>query len=162
MMDYEVQRCTRHCAKTGRELSPGETIYTTLVTEGGRVQRLDYAAEAWNGPPEGILGWWKSRLPARDAKKLHWAPNDVMLELLAELEGRPEKSDFRYVLSLLLVRRRVLRLEETETEPTGQEVSLLYCPRNEKTYRVTTEDPSPERVREIQQELASLLIAGSS
>jgi len=166
MMDYEVQRCTRHCAKTGRELAPGETIFTTLVADGGRVLRLDYGAESWSGPPEGVLGWWKSKLPARDAKKLHWAPNDVMLELLSELEDRPEKSDFRYVLSLLLVRRRVLRVEEGEAEgkaePGGREVSLLYCPRNEKTYRVVTEDPSPERVREIQEELASLLIAGST
>jgi hypothetical protein len=161
MMDYEVQRCTRHCATSGRELAPGETVYSTLVAEGGRVVRHDYAQECWSGPPEGVLGWWKGQLPARDAKKLHWAPNDVMLQLLEELEGQLEKGDFRYVLSLLLVRRRVLRPEETETDDAGNEISLLFCPRNEKTYRVTTHQPDERRASEIQQELATLLIAGS-
>lgn len=160
MLDYEVQRCTRRCAKTGRELLPGETIYSTVTAAGGHLERADYAAEAWSGPPEGVLSWWKSQLPARDARRLHWAPNDVMLELLAELETQPQKSDFRYVLSLLLIRRRVLRLEDTETDAAGRQLSLLYCPRNEQTYRVTTEDPGPERVQEIQQELAALLVAG--
>lgn len=160
MLDYDVQRCTRRCATTGRELAPGETIYSTLTVAGGQLLRADYAAEAWTGPPEGVLSWWKSQIPARDAKRLHWAPNDVMLELLAELESQPQKSDFRYVLSLLLVRRRVLRPEDSETDAAGHEVSVLYCPRNEQTYRVVTEDPGPERVREIQQELAVLLVAG--
>jgi len=114
MIDYEVQRCTRHCAVTGRELQPGETFYSTLSAAGAQVVRNDYSQESWQGPPEGILGWWKSHMPARDAKKMHWAPNDVMLDLLETLESQPDKQDLRYVLALLLIRRRVVRLEETE------------------------------------------------
>ena len=63
MIDYEVQRCTRHCAATGRELQPGETFYSTLTAEGSQVVRHDYSVEAWQGPPEGVLGWWKSHMP---------------------------------------------------------------------------------------------------
>ncbi len=159
MIDYEVQRCTRHCAASGRELQPGEEFYSTLTAEGAQVVRRDYAAEVWQGPPEETLGWWKSHMPERDAKKLHWAPNDVMLELLESLESRPEKQDMRYVLSLLLVRRRVLRWEETERDQAGHEVSVLYCPRRETTYRVTTVMPDDARTVEIQDELAQLLIA---
>ncbi len=94
-------------------------------------------------------------------RKLHWAPNDVMLQLLTELEEQPEKADFRYVLSLLLVRRRVLRVEDTETDAAGQEIALLYCPRNEASFRVTTVQPTREREQQIQQELSNLLTAGS-
>ena len=93
-------------------------------------------AEAWQGPPEGVLGWWKSHMPERDARKLHWAPNDVMLELLEGLESQPDKQDMRYVLALLLIRRRVVRLEETEHDATGARFRCLYCPRRETTYRV--------------------------
>jgi uncharacterized protein YbaR (Trm112 family) len=159
MIDYEVQRCTRHCATTGRELQPGEEFYSTLVAEGARVARRDYSIEAWQGPPSGVLGWWKSHIPLRTAKKLHWAPNDVMLDLLENLELQSDKKDMRYVLSLLLVRRRVLRLEESERLEGGSEVSVLYCPRRENTYRVETTMPSDERIAEIQQELAHLLFA---
>ena len=75
---------------------------------------------------------------ARDAKREAWAPNDVMLNLLEELASQDDKADLRYVLSLLLVRRRVVRLEDTEHDELGREVSLLYCSRREVTYRVLT------------------------
>lgn len=159
MIDYEVQRCTRHCAATGHELQPGEAFYSTLTAEGAQVVRHDYSQEAWQGPPEGVLGWWKSHMPKRNAKKLHWAPNDVMLELLESLEAQPDKMDMRYVLALLLIRRRVVRLEETEKDASGREVSVLYCPRRETTYRVVTVMPNAERTIEIQEELARLLFA---
>ena len=72
-MDYEVQRFTRHCATTGRELAPGEEFYTALVAEGAEVRRLDFAArsmarsarpDTWGGgsracrhPMLGGRGW---------------------------------------------------------------------------------------------------------
>jgi len=160
MIDYEIQRATRRCAQTGRELQPGDTFYSTLSYEGPSVVRRDYSAEAWQGPPEGVVAWWKSQVPARDnLKKVHWAPNDVMLDLLESLESESDKQDLRYVLALLLIRRRVVRLEAVEQDPSGREVSLLYCPRREAHYRVPTCMPTEERTSEIQNELARLLVA---
>ena len=161
MMDFDVQRCTRHCHVTGRELNASETFYSVLIAQGAEVIRRDYSAEAWQGPPEGVLGWWKSHLPSPQSKRLHWAPNDVMLELLEELADQPDKLDMRYVLALLLVRRRVARLEEMETDEQGREVMVLYCARRETTYRVLSMTPSDERAAEIQQELAGLLFANA-
>jgi len=84
-------------------------------------------------------------MPERDARKQQFAPNDVMLDLLESLEPRADMQDLRYVLALLLIRRRVVRLEETVPGDLGQEVSLLYCPRRETTYRVPVATPSTER-----------------
>ena len=161
MIDYDIQRSTRHCATTGRELQPGEAFYSTLTTDGAQVVRRDYSPEAWQGPPEGVLGWWKAHVPQRDARKLHWAPNDVMLELFESLESQHDKQDMRYVLALLLIRRRVVRLEETEQDELSREVSVLYCPRRETTYRVVTVMPTEARTAEIQEELARLLFASA-
>lgn len=161
-MDYEIQRFTRHCAATGRELKAGETFYSALVAEGAHVVRRDFAADAWQGPPEGVLGWWKSHVPTQSPHKVHWAPNDVMLELLEQWEHDPTKADSRYVLSLLLVRRRVLRVEDTEQDESGSEISVLYCSRRETTYRVLTAMPTDQRATEIQEELGQLLFAGGA
>lgn len=161
-MDFEVQRCTRHCAETGRELNEGEQFYSVLRAEGAEVRRYDYSAEAWHGPPEeGVLGWWKSQMPTREAKRSRMAPRDVLLELFAQLEGQPERQDMLYVLALLLVRHRVLRHEDTETDEAGREVLVLYCPRDETTHRVPATPPSDQRIDEIQDELAQLLYADS-
>lgn len=157
-MDYEIQRCTRHCHATGRELAAGETYFSVLLAEGAEVKRYDYSAEAWSGPPEDCIGWWQAQIPDRKSRRTHWAPNDVMLEFFDELAEQPEKQDMRYVLSLLLVRRRVMRHEETRHDEQGRELLVLYCPRREATYEVPAVSPDrPERIDEIQQELAALL-----
>ncbi|MEX2140032.1 MAG: hypothetical protein WD894_12275 [Pirellulales bacterium] len=161
VMDYDIHRSTRHCAKTGRELKPGETFYSVLTTSGAEVVREDFSNEAWEGPPDNALGWWKSHLPSSDARKMHWAPNDVMLDLFEDFAEQPGQADMRYVLALLLIRRRVLRLEDTEHNES-EETMVLYCPRREAEYRVPATPPSDERVSEIQQELARLLFANAT
>ncbi len=164
-MDFEVQRCSRHCAATERELKPGEEYYSVLLEgvvdgvaeRGAGVTRYDYSKESWSGPPQGTIAWWKSRIPDRVTKKKHWAPNDVMLQFFEELADRQGQADMRYVLSLLLIRRRVLRQEESETDAAGNEVLVLYSPKRERTYRLPTIEPHDSRINEIQDELAKLL-----
>jgi len=158
-MDYEVQRCSRHCAVTGRELVAGEEFFSALICEGVDVVRKDYSKEAWSEPPEGAVGWWKSQIPGPDAKRIHWAPNDVMLHFFEQLEAQPDREDMRYVLALLLIRRRVMRLEEEEHDAEGREVLVLYCPRREATYQVPVVVPDEARIQQIQEELAKLLFA---
>ncbi len=163
MIDYDVQRCSRRCCATERELKDGESCFSVLVAEGGAVVRRDYSAEAWQGPPENAIGWWKTTIVDPNAGRPHWAPNDVMLNYFERLlgdpaaENRPAAEDARYVLALLLVRRRVLRVEGHEQDATGRPTLLLYCARNEAQYRVAEVMPSPERAAAIQQQLSDLL-----
>src|SRR5262245_8125714 len=157
MIDYDIQRCTRRCAATDRELNVGEICYSALVTEGAAVVRRDYSAESWLAPPENTIGWWKTTIVDPHAGRMHWAPNDVMLHYFERLLEDPSADDARYVLALLLVRRRVLRLEGNETDAAGRPVLVLYCSRNEAEYRVPEVAPTPERAAAIQQQLAELL-----
>lgn len=161
-MDYEVGRCTRHCAATGRELRAGETFYSVLIPSGASVERLDYSTEAWQGPPERAIGWWRAQYAPPESKKIHWAPNDVMLNLLEELEADPAQADFRYVLALLLIRRRLLRLEETTTDDTGRETITVSCPRRETEYKIDVALPDAERIVQLQRSLSEMLTAGGS
>jgi hypothetical protein len=157
-MDYEVQHSTKHCAATGREFAPGETYYSLLMAEGADLKRYDYSAEAWQQQqPEKAVGWWKSQIPDRTSNRKHWAPNDVMLNFWDELAEQPDKQDMRYVLTLLLVRRRVFRLEEEKFDAEGRELIVVYCPRRELTYHVPAVPPDAERIEQIQEELAALL-----
>jgi hypothetical protein len=162
MLDFDVQRFSRRCAKTERDLQPGETFYSVLVAEGSDVVRYDYAADAWEGAPESALGWWKARVPDAQSRGMHWAPNDVMLHYFEELTQRADRLDERYVLALLLIRRRIVRLENSQEDDQGREVMVLYCPKNEREYRVPVVSPEGDRIRLIQQELARLLFADGS
>lgn len=162
MVEFDIQRCTRKCAKTDREFQPEEEFYSALIAEGSTVVRHDYSKEAWEAPPENALGWWKSRMPEANAKKVNWAPNDVMLHYFEQLADDPASADVRYVLSLLMIRRRVVRLEETRHEAEGGEHMVLYCPKNETEYVVPVSEPTGERVQQIQESLTQLLFADAT
>ncbi|MEX2092293.1 MAG: hypothetical protein WD971_06430 [Pirellulales bacterium] len=166
-LDFEIQRSTRRCAATDRALEPGEVCYSVLEVRGADIVRKDYAASAWSGPPAESFGWWKSRVPEPHAKKIKLAPNDVLLELFDHLAERPENEDMRYVLALLLVRRRVLRLDGPAlpaaklSSASGVQTMTVFCPVREASYEVTVVMPSDERIDEIQQQLGELLVSGA-
>jgi hypothetical protein len=157
MLDFEIQRCTRRCAATNRELADGETCYSVLIREGAQIVRRDYSREAWQAPPPDAIGWWQTTIVDPKAGRPHWAPNDVMLDYFERLGEDPSATDARYVLALLLVRRRVLRLESTEQTPGGETELVLHSHRSDVQYRVTETLPTPERAAAIQEQLAALL-----
>jgi hypothetical protein len=169
LLDFEVQRCTRCCAATERPLEPGDECYSVLEIVGAEIVRKDYCPEAWKGAPESAFGWWKSRVSEPTARKIKLAPNDVLLELFDQLADKSEQQDLRYVLALLLVRRRVLRVDVTSDSPDendtatdhGAETMTLYCPKRDSTCEVAIAMPNGERINEIQQQLSELLVAGA-
>jgi hypothetical protein len=169
LLDFEVQRSTRRCAATDRPLAPGETCYSVLEIQGADIVRKDYCQAAWTSAPEAAFGWWKTRIPEPTAKKIKLAPNDVLLHLFDEMADLNDQQDLRYVLTLLLVRRRVLRLDlpvaEIGSRPVQSgsaaaiETMFVYCPQRDATYEVAVAMPAAERIDEIQQRLSELLVA---
>ena len=80
-----------------------------VLEAGDEYERKDYSAESWQGPPEGTIGWWKNRMPTSDEKKMVLAPPEVLIDLLRQMEGFPGKEKSRYLLALMLMRRRIVR-----------------------------------------------------
>jgi hypothetical protein len=159
VLDFEVRKFSRRCAASQRELQPGEAFYSVLLPQGSDVIRLDYAAECWQGPPEEAIGWWRADVPDPQANRLDWAPHDVMLHYFEQVQGEPAKEEFCYVLALLMIRRRIFKLELTERDEQGRETLLVYCARNDTEYRIPAAIPDSARVQAIEQELAELLFA---
>ncbi len=159
MIDFEIQKFSRRCASTGRELAPGEAFYSVLVAEGAEVIRLDYSTESWSGAPDDAVGWWKSEVPDPKSNRLQWAPNDVMLHYFQQILAQDNKKEVCYVLTLLMIRRRIFKMEATERDAQGREVLHVYCSRTEEEYQVPVATPGEEDAAAIQQELAELLFA---
>ena len=65
-----------------------------------------------------------------------------MLELFDEMADSQDRADVRDVLALLLIRRRVLRLEETQRDEHEREMLIVYCPRRETDYKVPVVMPT--------------------
>ena len=107
--DYKVSRCTRRCYALDRPLGEGEWYYSVVLESGDDYLRRDFSAEAWLGPPDGAVGWWKSRMPIAGERKKVLAPKEVLIDLLVQMADTPGKAKTRYLLALLLLRRRFVR-----------------------------------------------------
>lgn len=161
LLDFDVTPCSRQCAVSGRTLLPGETYFSTLSLQPGGTVRQDYSAAEWRGPAEGAIAWWRSQMAESDSSRPKLAPQDVLLNLFTELAQRPDEAEFRYVLGLLLVRRRIVKLEETRRDG-GDEVLVLDCPRRNEQYEVRVTPPAPERTEQLQQRMVELLYGGDA
>ncbi|MFZ4575222.1 MAG: hypothetical protein ACOYN0_12540 [Phycisphaerales bacterium] len=115
---YSISRSPGTCAATGRELRAGETVVATLCERAGSgvFERLDYATEAWDhgarpGAPFVLFGLWRTQYQPGETKKPQLLSDPELLELFEELGAatEPRQLGFRYLLALLLVRRRALR-----------------------------------------------------
>ena len=154
-MLQEIPKSTRVCHLTKREFEPNETFYSILYDRDGELLRLDFSLEAWKKPADGCLGWWRSKMPAVADKKVKLAPNDILLNLFDSLADQDDKKEMRYVLTLLLIRRRLFRLEK------GAETDLItvYCPKRDMLYSVPVATPEPDAEQKIQETLVSLLFS---
>ena len=150
------------CSQTGRVLEVGETCYSALTEDDdGRVVRSDFSTEAWPPPPDTrVLGWWRFVIPEGTENRVRLAPNDILLELFDKWVLEPSRAEELYILSLLLLRRRVFRYENSAGQREGKNRRLVYSSRRETTYSIPVVPLTDERISDIQQELAELLYSG--
>ncbi|MCI0457105.1 MAG: hypothetical protein L0Z62_09010 [Gemmataceae bacterium] len=158
MTDYQIQPNTRRCAITGRDLLPGEKVYTALLEAGGTFLRQDYSSEAWQGPPPGAFSFWCGRVPASQESQKPKIDDELLFDCFQRLDGQEEagRVNFRYIVALLLMRRKRLRFEETRKEG-GQELLGLRCTRSGARYQVVNPRLSEEQLVAVQEDVFKAL-----
>jgi hypothetical protein len=170
-MELKLHRPHAACVQTGRPFVVGEPLVSALVRSEGRLDRCDYAAAAWTGPPAHTLAWWRSTFPATTTAGTTLAPADVLLDVLEELEGREADAALRYLVALELVRRRVLRFvdrpqdddsDRRATDSPPQPDLILACRKRDREYRVRSVSPREATAPGVEDRLTSLLWSGGA
>ena len=137
---YDIARPSGHCAFTGRALEPGEHYMAALVElepdeqpvkqDAAAVlgfQRVDVSLDAWkegHRPPR-LFGHWKAVVPEPNQKKKLLVDDDVLMNLLRRLADatEPNRIAFRFVLALILMRKKLLRYDGTAKKQANVEVT---------------------------------------
>jgi hypothetical protein len=153
-MDYQLKPLGKTCARTGREFQPGDTCYSALIEKGQQWVRVDFHWEAWQGPPDGALGYWKCTVPRRDEIKRRVIDPDALLRRFEQLceDANPVQEPFRYVLALLLVQRRRLRIDGTRTEGAVSFLRLVGL-QGEGPFEVREQQLQEAEIAALQREL---------
>ncbi len=120
---YPIARSTGLCAASGKPLNVGERYMATLSEVEGspELRRIDFSLDAWKDgarpekavPGATMFASWQATIPEPNAKKgivLDPAEMIDIFESLAEATD-PRKVSFRYLLALMLIRKRLLKYE---------------------------------------------------
>ena len=159
MTEYEIKPLSLCCALSRRELRPGEQYFSVLTESPQGFVRLDFSAEAWTGPPDGAIGFWRSKVPESTGKKrVQLVDDSVLMDFFLRLDGaeEPYKKNFRYILALLLLRRKVLKLTSVE-RAVDKEVLVLRSPSSGEQHRVSNPGLSEEQLVAVQAEVEKVL-----
>lgn len=158
MSEIEVGKRTGRCSATGRVFEEGERYCAALIETPEGVDRRDYALDAWQGPPEGTLCFWHGRVPVRAQKGPVTVNADLLTRLFCRLEEEtsPGRQQFRFMLALLLMRKRILRLSDT-IQDGDEEYWELTLMSDRSTHRVLNPRLSPEATERLSEQLTAVL-----
>lgn len=155
MSTWTFRRRHGSCARCARAFEPGEPHWSALGVSGEQLAREDCCRACWpaaSAQPAWLF-WWRTRHEA--GRKLGLALNLEAIEVLfLGLEGRPETRlrELRYVLCLLLMRKRRLKIERILRDEEG-EAMVVRRPRRHEALRVFVYDFDAARMGELREEL---------
>lgn len=115
---WNIKPATRRCIRSGKELKEGQEVYSVLFEDGDGFRREDYSPEAWTGPPEGAFCHFKTRVPLKEKRDRLLVDEDTLINFFVRLGDTEDEAKlrFRFVLALILMRKRLLRYEQTRHE----------------------------------------------
>ena len=157
--DFEIQGPARICTATGRELNPGDRFYGVLSDEDGKFVRKDYAADAWQGPPPGSVAFWVGRIPATDKPRKSTFNEALLVDCFDHLAAStdPNRQNFRYVVALLLMRKKRLKFEDARRSADGSHVLVVRDARTGARLEVADPRLSEAEIEAVQTEVFRVL-----
>ena len=98
MTNYQIHGPARMCAATGRELRPGEKVFSVLRDEAGQFVRTDYAADAWPGPPPESVAWWAGRIPEAGRPAKPTINDELLVDCFEHLADTTDPARLKFPL----------------------------------------------------------------
>lgn len=159
MADWKFQRRQGSCSACEKEFEDGERHLSALIITESDLVREDRCLECWEQreeKDEEQLIWWATRHQPKK-KKTFVLDLESLERVFLRLDGREEQQirELRYVLCLLLMRKRRLKLERVLRGEDAERL-LLKRPKHEERYEVEVFDFTPERIDELRGQLAEV------
>jgi hypothetical protein len=162
---WRIGRRRAACATCARSHEEGSRVYSVLRIDeaaAAALVRLDYCGgcnRAREKSPAEIL--WRSEFHAEPKKaKLDLAALSEVFRQLAE-SADPRVRDLRYLVTLLLLRHRKLRVASTRTGET-QDFLVVSFGRAKQTFDVEVSDLPAERLEALRAQLLAVFQGGDA
>ena len=122
MGEWEIAQPLGQCSGTEKEIASGDEYIGALVETSEGLQRRDYCLDYWLERKPHVYCYWKTRIPLPDQKKHIFVDDDMLMAFFERLENEtdPEKLNFRFVLALVLMRKKKLKYDSTRIENNSE------------------------------------------
>ena len=156
---YSVARPQGVCAVTGKSIAPGEKLMAALRETPTGFERLDISMDGWpQFDRSGILAFWQTTMREPEQKKKLFVDDEVLCELFERLSDttEPAKLNFRFVLGLILMRKRMIVYEDTRFE-NDQEIWSVRFKGKDARLDLINPKLNEQQVAEVSQQLGEIL-----
>jgi hypothetical protein len=123
--NYEVARPRGQCVVCQVQIESQQPLMAALRETPAGFERLDVCLNDW---PEfdksNLIGFWKTTMPLVEQKKKLFVDDEVLCQLFERLADttEPAKLNFRFVLGLILMRKRLIIYENSHNDDAGREI----------------------------------------
>lgn len=160
MADWEIKRPLGECCGSGTPIDEGQEYVGALVETQEGLERRDFSIEFWEAQKPEVFCFWKTRLAAADEKKELFVDDDMLMAFFERLanETDPEKLSFRFVLALVLMRKRRLKYDATRTEGPD-EIWRLRVVGTKDTVEVVNPRLDEDQIEQLTSQIGQILQA---
>jgi len=167
---YDIIRTQDICAQTGRALDIGEEHIAALIEtpEDESLVRVVYTLDAWFkgpnlAPGATLFGFWKRTVPESDEQPKQLVSQEEMFDLFEQLEEATAHKQlvFRYLLALILMRKKMLVFERS-TPATKSAHGVLVVRQRQRggegqLYEVIDPGLDEETIAQASEELGQIM-----
>ncbi|MEP4932305.1 hypothetical protein [Haloferula sp.] len=164
---WHIRSRARQCATSEEAFTEGEKIITALFPdpESSGYLRKDFKIDAWEArsdEEEAPFSFWRSAYqPPEDHSKVDPMEKEDPESLLRRLidEDEEHTENVRYILAVMLERKKLLRETDSQRTPTG--ILRIYEHRKEGDVFIVRDPDIPlDEVEKVQEEVFILLENG--
>ncbi len=167
--EYNITRTSGRCAACDKEMVPQEEFAAAVLEAPADAEedflRRDYCMACW---PEAekdlagrddVFGTWRSRVPKPKEKKRTFVDDELLVNFFQRLDGadEPAKISFRFVLALVLMRKKLLVYERSRPGEGDSEIWTMHFKGDDATCEVIDPHLDEDRIAEVSEQLGAIL-----
>jgi hypothetical protein len=166
MMDWNLQSRAHACQSCEQPFTDQQPYHTLLFEETASYRRHDVCEACWTaqfaGAPREYLSHWKGVYeapPPAPPEPIRQETAESLLRKLVEANA-PDRAAARYILAVMLERKRILKVRDQLRQEDGRRVFVYEHTGNGDVFTIADPELQLHQLDAVQREVSDLLSRG--
>lgn len=161
--EYYITKTDGLCCGCEKKMEPHEEFMAIVKDGEEELERADFCLECWEKSPAedapDVLGVWKTKVPPPQEKKKLLIDDDLLVNFFERLEGTDQESkiNFRFVLALILMRKKLLVYDGAKKDDDDREIWVMHLKGNDTKFHVVDPNMDEEKIAEVSSQIGEIM-----